>query len=89
MGIKKRLAARLTAPAPHPSQGIGMSSVSQIKNHNAQLEKSYTSVSLANHCWDKAYEVLGAENISESVEPSVGGGAFRYHLDYCAIPEIR
>lgn len=89
MGTNNTKAARLTAPAPHHSQGIVVGSVSQTKNCKVQLEKFHTPESLANHCWDKAYEALVAENISESVEPSVGGGAFRYHLDYCAIPEIR
>lgn len=46
------------------------------------LNKFYTPVDLAIHCWDKTYEVLGADNISESIEPSVGGGAFLHHPDY-------
>lgn len=87
MGTNNTKAARLTAPAPHHSQGI------VVGSDNQQLEKFHTPESLANHCWDKAYEALVAENISETVEPSVGGGAFLCHLayspSYCATPEIR
>lgn len=47
-----------------------------------ELDKYYTPVGIANHCWDKAYEILGENNISESIEPSVGGGAFLHHPVY-------
>ena len=43
------------------------------------LDKYYTPVDLANYCWDKVLEVVGEENISEIIEPSVGDGAFLHH----------
>lgn len=42
-------------------------------------DKYYTPVKLANYCWDKVLEVIGEENISEIIEPSVGDGSFLYH----------
>lgn len=45
-------------------------------------DKYYTPVGIANHCWNKAYEVLGPDSITEVIEPSVGGGAFLCHSDY-------
>ena len=48
--------------------------MSKIKN-----DKYYTPPDLANYCWDKVLEVIGEENISEVIEPSVGNGAFLNH----------
>jgi hypothetical protein len=45
-------------------------------------DKYYTPIDLANYCWDKAFEVLGEENISEIIEPSVGNGSFMNHKNY-------
>ena len=42
-------------------------------------DKYYTPVSLANYCWDRVLEIIGEENISEVVEPSVGNGSFLQH----------
>ena len=42
-------------------------------------DKYYTSIELANYCWDKVFEIVGEENISEIIEPSVGNGAFLHH----------
>ena len=42
-------------------------------------DKYYTSIPLANHCWNKVLEVIGEENISEVIEPSCGDGAFYHH----------
>lgn len=42
-------------------------------------DKYYTPPDLANYCWDKVLEVIGEENISEVIEPSVGNGAFLNH----------
>ena len=42
-------------------------------------DKYYTPPDLANYCWDKVLEVIGEENISEVIEPSVGNGAFLSH----------
>ena len=48
--------------------------MSKIEN-----DKYYTPISLANYCWDKVFEVIGEENISEIIEPSCGDGAFYHH----------
>lgn len=45
-------------------------------------DKYYTPIPLANYCWDKVYEIIGEENISEIIEPSCGDGAFYHHNDY-------
>lgn len=42
-------------------------------------DKYYTPIDLANYCIDKVYEVVGEENISEVIEPSVGSGNFLKH----------
>ena len=44
-------------------------------------DKYYTPIELANYCWDKTLEIIGEENISEIIEPSVGDGSFLYHKD--------
>lgn len=45
-------------------------------------DKYYTPIALANYCWDKTFEIIGKENISEIVEPSCGDGAFYHHDKY-------
>lgn len=35
------------------------------------LDKYYTSVKLANYCYDKVIELIGEENISDVVSPKV------------------
>ena len=50
--------------------------MSKIEN-----DKYYTPISLANYCWDKVFEVIGEENISEIIEPSCGDGAFYHHTE--------
>ena len=42
-------------------------------------DKYYTPISLANHCIDRVLRVIGVENISEIIEPSVGSGSFLHH----------
>lgn len=44
-----------------------------------QNDKYYTPISLANRCWDKVLAIIGEENISEVIEPSVGNGSFLHH----------
>lgn len=46
-----------------------------------QNDKYYTPIEIANHCWDKVFEVIGEENISEIIEPSVGNGSFLHHTE--------
>ena len=40
-----------------------------------QNDKYYTPIEIANHCWDKVFEVIGEENISEIIEPKSGVAA--------------
>lgn len=42
-------------------------------------DKYYTPIELANYCWDRTLEIIGEENISEIIEPSVGNGSFLHH----------
>lgn len=42
-------------------------------------DKYYTPIPLANYCWDKVLDIIGEENISEIIEPSVGNGSFLHH----------
>lgn len=46
-----------------------------------QNDKYYTPIDLANYCWDKVFEIVGEENISEIIEPSVGNGSFLHHKE--------
>ena len=46
-----------------------------------QNDKYYTPIELANYCWNKVFEVVGEENISEIIEPSVGNGSFLHHAE--------
>lgn len=46
------------------------------------LDKYYTPVKLANYCYDKVIELIGEENISDIVEPSVGKRFFFQSSDY-------
>lgn len=55
-------------------------------------DKYYTPIPLANYCWKKTIEIIGEENISEIIEPSVGDGAFLHydkkpHFAYDILPE--
>lgn len=41
-----------------------------------EFDKYYTPFDIAKHCYDKAIEIIGKENISEIIEPSAGAGVF-------------
>lgn len=41
-----------------------------------ELDKYYTPLETAKYCIDKAFEIIGIENITHVVEPSAGAGAF-------------
>ena len=43
------------------------------------LDKYYTPIEIANYCYDKVIELIGDDNITEIVEPSVGNGSFLNH----------
>ena len=55
--------------------------VERKDNMKIENDKYYTPIELANHCWDKVFEVVGEENISEIIEPSVGNGSFLHHAE--------
>lgn len=41
------------------------------------LDKYYTPVDVANHCWEITDEIINiSENINRIIEPSCGNGAF-------------
>ena len=42
-----------------------------------ELDKYYTPIEVANHCWEKTDEIINIkENVSRIIEPSVGNGSF-------------
>jgi len=41
-----------------------------------ELDKYYTPIEVAKHCYNKAIEKIGKENITEIIEPSAGAGVF-------------
>ena len=47
-----------------------------IKIAKIENDKYYTPKDLAKYCIDKVYEIVGEENISETIEPSAGNGSF-------------
>lgn len=51
-------------------------------------DKYYTPLSLAKRLIDKAFEVIGIDNISEVVEPSAGNGSFSSQIDGCIAYDI-
>lgn len=55
----------------------------KIKN-----DKYYTPMELARYCIDKAYEVIGKENITEIIEPSAGSGSFSLQIADCIAYDI-
>ena len=48
-----------------------------------EFDKYYTSPRTARFCIEKAYEVIGKENITEIVEPSAGCGSFSHQIENC------
>lgn len=44
-----------------------------------ELDKYYTPIETANYCYDKVIELIGCDNITDIVEPSVGNGSFLHH----------
>ena len=60
------------------------------KNFNAKvnLDKYYTPIELAKYCIEKAYEIIGRENITEVIEPSAGCGNFSLQIPNCIAYDI-
>jgi hypothetical protein len=48
------------------------------------LDKYYTNSNTAKQCIEKVYEIIGKENISETIEPSAGNGSFSLQLECLA-----
>jgi hypothetical protein len=48
------------------------------------LDKYYTDTNTAKRCIEKVYEIIGKENISETIEPSAGNGSFSLQLECLA-----
>ena len=46
-----------------------------------QNDKYYTPPDLAQYCVEKTKEIIGADNITEYIEPSAGAGVFLDYLD--------
>lgn len=46
-----------------------------------QNDKYYTPLDLAQYCVEKTKEIIGADNITEYIEPSAGAGVFLDYLD--------
>ena len=46
-----------------------------------QNDKYYTPPDLAQYCVEKTKEIIGADNITEYIEPSAGAGVFLNYLD--------
>ncbi len=48
-------------------------------------DKYYTPIDLANYCINKVCHIIGIDNISEVIEPSIGDGSFTHnenlHID--------
>lgn len=44
-----------------------------------KFDKYYTPIEIANHCYDKVIELIGDDNITDIIEPSVGNGSFLNH----------
>ena len=60
----------------------------KIFNAKVNLDKYYTPIELAKYCIDKAYEIIGKENITEVIEPSAGCGNFSLQIPNCIAYDI-
>lgn len=49
-----------------------------------ELDKYYTPVNVAKYCIDKAIEVIGADNVTDVIEPSAGDGSFSNQIECTA-----
>ena len=57
--------------------------MSKIEN-----DKYYTPIDLAKYCINKAFEIIGEENITEIIEPSAGDGSFSNQISNCIAYDI-
>lgn len=72
----------------------GYISIRQFKRDEAQnskklhLDKYYTPKTLAAYCISKTYEVIGKDNVLETIEPSAGNGSFSLQIPNCIAYDI-
>lgn len=60
-----------------------------IKQSNKlHLDKYYTPPKLAKYCIEKTYEIIGEDNITETIEPSAGNGSFSLQIPNCIAYDI-
>ena len=57
-------------------------------SNKLHLDQYYTSDSIAQHCIDKAREILKNEKVTEVIEPSAGNGVFSKKLRKCISYDI-
>lgn len=53
-----------------------------------EFDKYYTPPIVAKWCIEKAYEVIGKDNITEIVEPSAGAGSFSHQIPNCIAMDL-
>lgn len=53
-----------------------------------EFDKYYTPPIVAKWCIEKAYEVIGKDNITEIVEPSAGAGSFSHQIPGCIAMDL-
>lgn len=51
-------------------------------------DKYYTPINLAYKLINKAYDIIGKDNITEVIEPSAGSGSFSLQIDDCIAYDI-
>jgi hypothetical protein len=52
------------------------------------LDKYYTPTETARYCFDKAFEIVGYNNITDIIEPSAGDGSFSKLWPFCTAYDI-
>jgi len=57
-------------------------------SNKLDLDKYYTPCDTAKYCIDKVYDIIGTDNINQSIEPSAGNGSFSLQLDNCIAIDI-
>ena len=57
-------------------------------SNKIELDKYYTPIETAIGCIEKVKEIIGSDNISEYLEPSVGNGSFSLQIPDCISYDI-
>jgi hypothetical protein len=53
-----------------------------------EFDKYYTPPIVAKWCIEKAYEIIGKDNITEIVEPAAGAGSFSHQIPNCIAMDL-